>query len=333
MWNPFRRQHARSPFPKPKWPPIQSLDSIDVIGKRNDGGVDLVIVASQPIDDSSETLEAVRRKIRNYLLAIGQEEFKAEIGDAPREKTAIIILCEHQIHPEALSLIAKFRDLAAAQGVQLEVRRSMDSPPIPLPMGFATDDMQVSDPSHIFPRVVPRTYFDASGVAHVESERERFGFVRPLGNDLFVLLVYASANLIRNVHQEHLDALGLTVDAANDLAVKNLYRIAFDGTTIRQTVTETKSGNDWSVWIGNDFTSSCILLPNLFAWSKRQLEAGAFLVRVPSTQLMFVVQYKHRDTLNDFEAYIARVVEGSHNLLSSDWFCLDHEGLSPMKPN
>jgi hypothetical protein len=215
--------------------------------------------------------------------------------------------------------------------VQLEVRRSVDSPPMPLPAGLATDDMQVSDPSRIFPRVVPRGYFHAAGVADVESEPERFGFVRPLGNDLFVFLAYAGANLIRNVHQEHLDALGLTIDAANAVAIKNLDRIAFDGTTIQQTVTETKTGNDWAVWIGNDFTSSCILLPNLFVWSQSRLKADAFRVRVPSTQLMFVVGYKNRDTLNDFDGYIAEVVEGSHNLLSSDWFCLDHDGLSPMK--
>ncbi len=33
MRNPFRRKAAGDPFPKPKWPPIQELDSIDITGR------------------------------------------------------------------------------------------------------------------------------------------------------------------------------------------------------------------------------------------------------------------------------------------------------------
>jgi hypothetical protein len=37
MWNLFRRKPAGELFPKPAWPPIQNLDSIDISGKRVDG--------------------------------------------------------------------------------------------------------------------------------------------------------------------------------------------------------------------------------------------------------------------------------------------------------
>jgi hypothetical protein len=37
-------------------PPIQNLDSFDIVGKRGDGGIDLVIVCSGPVDDSADTL-------------------------------------------------------------------------------------------------------------------------------------------------------------------------------------------------------------------------------------------------------------------------------------
>jgi hypothetical protein len=135
MWNPFRRKPAEEPFPKPEWPPIQELDSIDLTGKRRDGGVDLVIVASQPIDDSSETLESIRHKVRTYLFVIGLEEFQVEMGHPPRDKTAIILACEHPIHPKALGVISQCRAAAEAQGVRLEVRKSIDSTPITLPEG------------------------------------------------------------------------------------------------------------------------------------------------------------------------------------------------------
>lgn len=125
MSNPFHREPDEAPFPKPKWPPIQELDRVDLTGKRRDGGVDLVIVGSQPIDDSPETLESIRQKVRTYLEVIGLEEFQAEMGRPPRDKIAIILACEHPIHPKAQGVIEECRALAAAQGVRLEVQKSM----------------------------------------------------------------------------------------------------------------------------------------------------------------------------------------------------------------
>jgi hypothetical protein len=91
MWNLFRRKQAEEPFPTPEWPPIQSLDSIDIIGNRHDGGLDLAIVASQPIDGSPQTLDSIRRKVGTYLTVIGLEKFQDEMGHPPRDKTTIII--------------------------------------------------------------------------------------------------------------------------------------------------------------------------------------------------------------------------------------------------
>jgi Family of unknown function (DUF6572) len=124
MWNPFRRKLAQEPFPKPEWPPIQELDSIDITGKRWDGGVDLVIVASQPIDDSTETAESIRHKVQTYLTVIGTGGFQVEMDRPPREKITIIIVCEHAIHPKAMAVIEVCRKAAAEQGVRLEVRKS-----------------------------------------------------------------------------------------------------------------------------------------------------------------------------------------------------------------
>lgn len=133
MWNPFRRKPGDEPFPTPEWPPIQSLDSIDITGKRHDGGVDLAIVASQPIDGSPETLTSIRRKVGTYLIAIGLEKFQDEWGHPPPEKIAIVIICEFPIHSRALTCIAQCKATARARGVRLEVRKSVDSTPIPLP--------------------------------------------------------------------------------------------------------------------------------------------------------------------------------------------------------
>ena len=116
------------------------------------------------------------------------------------------------------------------------------------------EGVEMCSVSRIFPRVVHREYFDASGVVDIDTEPERFGFVRPLGNDVFTFRAYADDRVIRNVHQEHLDRLQLSLADANRIAMENLRRIAFAGKTIRQHITETGTGNDWGFWLGNELT-------------------------------------------------------------------------------
>src|SRR5438105_986852 len=57
-----------------KGPAIQALDSIDIIGERHDGGVDLAIVNSDPSDASPETRRLLREKIAGYLHAIHSDD-------------------------------------------------------------------------------------------------------------------------------------------------------------------------------------------------------------------------------------------------------------------
>src|SRR5688572_27402266 len=124
MWNPFRSKPADEPFPVPEWPPIQQLDSVDLTGKRRDGGVDLIIVASQPLDDSNETLECIQQKVETYLAVIDCDAFQSEMGHPPRDKIAIIIACDFPIHARALKVIEECQASAAGQGVKLIVRKS-----------------------------------------------------------------------------------------------------------------------------------------------------------------------------------------------------------------
>jgi len=113
----------KKPFPKPKWPPIQDLESVDIVAKRKDGGVDLVIVASQPLDDSADTLESIRDKVAYYLDVIDVPEFQDEVGNPPRSKTTILLCCDHPIHPGAEAVIERCRAAARKRRVRLVVQQ------------------------------------------------------------------------------------------------------------------------------------------------------------------------------------------------------------------
>ena len=114
MWNPFRRKGA----------PIQNLDSLDIVGKRRDGGVDLVIVVSQLLDGSDETMSLIRHKVRTYLDVTRNKEFQRDVGNPPRETITIVIKCPFTIDAKAAITIDECRDQAAAEGIRLELRAS-----------------------------------------------------------------------------------------------------------------------------------------------------------------------------------------------------------------
>ena len=205
MSKPLARKSAEKPFPKPEWPPIQELDSIDLTGKRRDGGVDLIIVASQPIDDSAKTLKSIRHKVQTYLTVVELEEFQAEMGDPPLDKTAILLLCEHLIHAKALAVIAQCRVTAAAQGVRLEVRKSPDSAPIPLPEGG----------NELVESIRPATRADRNRIsAQVASAlgllRSRYGDVQLRQNedDLRLLQRLQDDGALRARQEDDLEAVG-----------------------------------------------------------------------------------------------------------------------------
>lgn len=83
----------------PGWePPIQALDAIDIVGQRHDGGVDLVIVNSNPADVSPETRELLRRKIAGYLQAINSDAFQEEFGFPSAKQTRIVVTCQTEPH-------------------------------------------------------------------------------------------------------------------------------------------------------------------------------------------------------------------------------------------
>src|SRR5262245_51541888 len=122
-WGTDLADGSNSEFPKPEWPPIQDLEGVDLTGKRKGGGVDLLIVVSQPLDDAADTLERIRRKVAYYLDVIDLPAFQDEMGRPPRARARIIVSCDHPIHPRAAAVVAECQVSAGKRGVQLVLQR------------------------------------------------------------------------------------------------------------------------------------------------------------------------------------------------------------------
>ena len=84
-------------------PPIQNIDRIDLVAKRKDGGVDLVIVASSRVTDSPEHQRLLLDKIQSYLEQCNSAEFREEFGRAA--KVRIVVAFSQQPDPLILELL------------------------------------------------------------------------------------------------------------------------------------------------------------------------------------------------------------------------------------
>lgn len=106
--------------------PIQNINNIDILGERIDGGVDLIIVASGPLDGSLLTLNSLEEKIKNYASEVSSQAFIEQFGQPDVDKFKIIVVCEYSVDIQILDLLNKLKPYVSSKGAILEIRESME---------------------------------------------------------------------------------------------------------------------------------------------------------------------------------------------------------------
>ena len=187
--------------------------------------------------------------------------------------------------------------------------------------------------NNIYPIVVPAEYFDLPPEARkvANPSFDAFGIVHPLGNDLFSLLVRADGDIIKNVHDDEIAALGLDRTAAERVAIDNLSALAASSKSIQRQVNKTPSGMHFAVWLGDRFTSSCMLWPGLYAWARRELVTDQLVTMAPQVQLMCVAARGNAEFRSGIKGYMEKVVSGMEKQISTEWFELTPDGIAPLK--
>jgi len=103
--------------------PIRDLLTIDMIGRRKDGGVDLGIIVSGKLTGSKEDQQLLMDKVEAYLKAIKSDKFQRDFKNPPPRKTQILIKClvppEREIVELVKSMERWVRDNSAR--IRLEV--------------------------------------------------------------------------------------------------------------------------------------------------------------------------------------------------------------------
>ncbi len=73
--------------------PLELLEQIDMIVKKKNGGVELVIICHGYLDGSEYTQKRIMDKINNYLTFIKNADYEQEFGAVSIKKTIIVLKC------------------------------------------------------------------------------------------------------------------------------------------------------------------------------------------------------------------------------------------------
>lgn len=103
---------------------VYDANSIDIIGERNDGGIELYIISSGHFDDSAEQQTLLLDKIENYLTYRNSSQFEEEFPMASKSSTWIVLKLDEQPSTLLLSLCEKINDWVKENGVNFSVRLS-----------------------------------------------------------------------------------------------------------------------------------------------------------------------------------------------------------------
>jgi hypothetical protein len=103
--------------------PINDVTKLDLLVERQDGGVDMCIVAQGAVDGSQETLRLIEAKIRNYVREALDSSFRESYGGITSERIKILFESRFAVDPAALSVISRLTPEVEQVGLALEYRR------------------------------------------------------------------------------------------------------------------------------------------------------------------------------------------------------------------
>jgi len=102
--------------------PIQNIDQIDIVGKRNDGGLDLVVVVSAPLLDSHKNI--LQEKVETYVKAISAPKFLEDLEMGEPCQIQILIVSDHPVDRSILEFLKSLDPIAERVGATLKLTTS-----------------------------------------------------------------------------------------------------------------------------------------------------------------------------------------------------------------
>jgi len=103
-------------------PPIQNIGNVDVMFKRKDGVLELLVVTASRLDGSPETQKLVLDKIQPYLDFLQSEDCKNEFGELSQEQKLVVLRCYEEPNAAMLAFFPRVAQWVRDSGATFEVR-------------------------------------------------------------------------------------------------------------------------------------------------------------------------------------------------------------------
>lgn len=97
-------------------------DHIDAVALREEGDVELIIIARGRLDGSERTQGLLQIKIKQYLQQRSSIAFNAEFQHPPADKVHIVLECDRPPAPAIRSLFRRLEPMVQARQAQLMIR-------------------------------------------------------------------------------------------------------------------------------------------------------------------------------------------------------------------
>jgi hypothetical protein len=105
----------------PRSSPLSEPDSLDVIGERKDGGVDMLVVTTGPLDASDETCQKLLAKLSSYLHAAVHPNFVNVYPAASTGRVRIFVSDSHAVSDRARQIVESMSREALSHGVEIRI--------------------------------------------------------------------------------------------------------------------------------------------------------------------------------------------------------------------
>jgi hypothetical protein len=106
--------------------PIQNLDQIDIVGKRNDGGVDLIVVVSAPLLDSQAHKDLLREKVKMYAREIQAPQFRLDLRLMESSPIQILVVSDQYVDGPMRDFVLSLAPIAEEAGATLRLTTSKE---------------------------------------------------------------------------------------------------------------------------------------------------------------------------------------------------------------
>ncbi|MBQ2405107.1 MAG: hypothetical protein II312_00270 [Lachnospiraceae bacterium] len=100
---------------------IYDANSVDIIGERQDGGIDFIIISSGAFDDSPEQQTILLDKIENYIAYLNSKSFSMEFPQIDKGKRWIKLRCEEKPTPLLTELGKKIEEWVIGEGLLFSI--------------------------------------------------------------------------------------------------------------------------------------------------------------------------------------------------------------------